>query len=645
MKRRSESPSAHAPTRTAGLLSVRGLLVGAAIGLLASAAVLLWLALCNPFLVDSLALALLIFVAAPAVAAGATGALFGLLWAVIGRTARSGKRRRSPGLYGAVFAVAVVVALLACAGGRIAAVRAEHGPSEPSLKLLVVGVDGATWRIATPMIENGELPTLALAVDSGASGVLTSLKPLCSPRLFTTIATGKTVDKHGIRGFSDTRADAVLVKRFWDILAERLGWDYGVIEWYVTWPPSASPGGFMVPGWLAAGDETVPPELSFLKKVRRLARRGRSRGIGFYAGIAIDAAVNGARLSTLRGLAGLALARGTEAEQRDIYRRQHAIFVRLITEAACHEIRRTGVEMLAIVYKSTDSLSHKYWGYYEPEAFPSIDPSAVERYGGTIQEVYAAVDREIGRLTRYLSSDGVLVILSDHGFEAERWIYPEMVSFRTETLLRRFGFSLDEVTYINMGDRFYVQPITLDESANAAKRAELTRVFSSIALEETGAKAFAVENIDKEGTGDDYVEVTVTEDLRQIASDDPLLMAEDGTSMRLSDFLTVMDRSGGHATDGVIVLAGKPFAAGARIEGATILDVTPTILASLGLPVAQDMDGRALSEAMTREFLSDSPVGMVETYETEVRQPQPSATIGSMPEELRDRLRSLGYVQ
>ena len=74
-----------------------------------------------------------------------------------------------------------------------------------------------------------------------------------------------------------------------------------------------------------------------------------------------------------------------------------------------------------------------------------------------------------------------------------------------------------------------------------------------------------------------------------------------------------------------------------------MLDVAPTILALLGLPVAEDMDGRVLTELITPEFLSAHPLHTIETYETGDRS-EPQAIESPYDEEVLERLRSLGYI-
>jgi hypothetical protein len=67
--------------------------------------------------------------------------------------------------------------------------------------------------------------------------------------------------------------------------------------------------------------------------------------------------------------------------------------------------------------------------------------------------------------------------------------------------------------------------------------------------------------------------------------------------------------------DGVLLLYGEGVRAGALLPRARIVDVVPTLLYGMGLPVARDLDGRTLTEAFTPEFLAGHPLNFVPSYE------------------------------
>lgn len=102
-----------------------------------------------------------------------------------------------------------------------------------------------------------------------------------------------------------------------------------------------------------------------------------------------------------------------------------------------------------------------------------------------------------------------------------------------------------------------------------------------------------------------------------------------------------------HKLDGIVFMKGPGVKKGVSIAGATVLDITPTVLTLFGLPTAQDMDGRPIEDALTpgtmKKIARDT---RLKTYETAARKPGGEAPIASpVDEELRERLRSLGYIQ
>jgi predicted AlkP superfamily phosphohydrolase/phosphomutase len=102
-----------------------------------------------------------------------------------------------------------------------------------------------------------------------------------------------------------------------------------------------------------------------------------------------------------------------------------------------------------------------------------------------------------------------------------------------------------------------------------------------------------------------------------------------------------------HKLDGMIFMMGPHAVKGGGISGATVLDIAPTILAMYGLPTAKDMDGRpipgGLEPSLVKRMERES---RLDTYET-ARAPGGAEEPLRSPvdQELRERLRTLGYIQ
>jgi predicted AlkP superfamily phosphohydrolase/phosphomutase len=101
-----------------------------------------------------------------------------------------------------------------------------------------------------------------------------------------------------------------------------------------------------------------------------------------------------------------------------------------------------------------------------------------------------------------------------------------------------------------------------------------------------------------------------------------------------------------HGIDGVIIFAGPGVKAEHRIVGKpSVVDVTPTVLAYLGLPAAEDMDGRPLTECFEESFLSEHPIVWIPTYETGEALGSEFPIESPIDEGIREKLRSLGYIE
>jgi arylsulfatase A-like enzyme len=101
-----------------------------------------------------------------------------------------------------------------------------------------------------------------------------------------------------------------------------------------------------------------------------------------------------------------------------------------------------------------------------------------------------------------------------------------------------------------------------------------------------------------------------------------------------------------HRASGIVFMSGPGIEAGKTIQGATVYDIAPTVLALFGLPVAQDMDGRPLTEAWQPDLLARSPITYIDTYEVEGADDGGDSEPVQSPvdEEIKEMLRSLGYI-
>jgi predicted AlkP superfamily phosphohydrolase/phosphomutase len=100
--------------------------------------------------------------------------------------------------------------------------------------------------------------------------------------------------------------------------------------------------------------------------------------------------------------------------------------------------------------------------------------------------------------------------------------------------------------------------------------------------------------------------------------------------------------SGHHRLEGILALQGRGVGRGMRIENAGLLDVLPTLLNLLDLPIALDLEGRALRQALDPAFALAHPPKFVDAYAAPRAGPGPDQS--DLDRNVLERLRSLGYI-
>ena len=144
---------------------------------------------------------------------------------------------------GAGVAVSGVLLALAIASSTPGPAAAAEPPAAP--KLLLLGVDGASWKVIGPMLASGRLPALERFFRNGAhSRSFETLESGASPLVWTTIATGRTPKDHGIESFVVELDNGSMVpvtssgrkaRAIWEI-ASMHDLSVGVVGYWASWP-------------------------------------------------------------------------------------------------------------------------------------------------------------------------------------------------------------------------------------------------------------------------------------------------------------------------------------------------------------------------------------------------------------------------
>lgn len=328
----------------------------------------------------------------------------------------------------------VAVALLAGCGrerpaGNGAGVEAGPPP------VLLLAVDALEWSEVLTRTKAGELPVLAGLMRSGRYGYLRSMVPSVSPVIWTTVATGRAPDDHGIQGFAKVDAPGGPAttlfnnwdrrrKAFWNVGTDR-GRRTAVLGWWMTYPVDSLDG--VMVAQVNTLDALAPggsrPLMGGLDPGRpgQVFPPSREKEL-----LAVGSGVAAGTDSTLAALFGDAFAGAAGDERRLFEEVAWAIRADATYLEIAHAIDPASFDVLAVYVGAIDVVSHRFWRYAHPGEFEH-PPSAreIERFGGVLGAYYAHVDREIGRLLARYDRPPQVIVLSDHGMHAvnraHRW--------------------------------------------------------------------------------------------------------------------------------------------------------------------------------------------------------------------------------
>ncbi len=520
-------------------------------------------------------------------------------------------------------------------------------------RVVVIGLDGATFDLLRPWAEAGFLPNLAKLLETGCSGPLRStIQPTTAPA-WTTFLTGVNQGKHGLFDFVARRQDGynLEVTSSAHVKAASI-FDYAgqqglkVLGLNIPYTAPARPvNGVLIGGPFAP---TVTPDLFFPQeyydKIMRLVP-------GYfvlpdYDGRAVDPLAD--------------------------YAHKLSVGIANREKIALHLLQHEPWDLFMMVFMESDEVQHTFWHCLDaPEA------SSDFRYRHTILQVYQRLDEAIGRLlaaATAVSPDTPLstFIVSDHGagpfawmINLNRWLADAgFLHFRQDSTSALQQQKARLLKQLALGYRRYIPG-----KLRAAMRARLgvarfeqvkggfesALLTSNVAWEQTRAYALgAGGNIyvnlkGREPTGivepgadyervrqeliahlmtmrdpDSGQPVVKQAHLREALYSGSFLEQAPDVVIEWSDYaywgrgqyesqsaafekqrhfdFSDQPLTGSHRPEGILIANGPGMQHGAEVEGASLLDLAPTLLGILGIKSPADMDGRFLSELFTKEY-------------------------------------------
>jgi hypothetical protein len=563
---------------------------------------------------------LLVFPAVAAVAGTAIGAV------VLAFGAMRRSRRPAAVVAGKPFLVTLAASILIALA--LFVMRAPERAWRAAPKLVVLCIDGGTWQIIDPLIEAGRLPNLARLKRDGAAAVLMSTDPSFSMVAWTTIGTGVQPEKHGIRSFYDTQ-DHLQSKRFWEVFEDN-GHSIGLFRWWITWPPRVK-NGFVIPDILARDATSFPQHYDFINQFRLDMKSAHSTPVSRKVALAWRFLRSGLRLETCLKIAVDVLPALRAGRFADFHIAARRAEIRLNADMYAHLLRVFQPEYTCLYDNGVDQMSHFYWQYYEPGEFRDVDPAEVARYGNAIPDYYVLHDEIIGWIVEHIQPSATIVVLSDHGFAADRAGGRNLYFPRGTPILPALGLD-DEFYSLALGSRTFIESIHRDPTENSVALERAADVLNSLVVRESGVPLFHA-----------WIE---QEQRLQLDVSDSLLSLEGHVEtpagiVPLQEWFTTRAFTGTHHPEGIFIGRGPAFRQGHEGARAHLIDIAPTLLHTAGFPLSRELDGTVVWDWIADAFRSGSDVAWVDSY----GRYDPVRPDVEVDEETLKKLRSLGYVR
>jgi predicted AlkP superfamily phosphohydrolase/phosphomutase len=553
-------------------------------------------------------------------------------------------------------------------------------------RVLVLALDGTTFDLIGPWLDDGSMPNLAALRREGASGPLRSIVPPVTAPAWCSFMTGKNPGKHGVFEFflrepgrfeeRPVSSRARAGRTIWEILGDA-GKKVLVVNVPVTYPPSpvngCLVGDFLTP--MGARDFTWPPGL--LDEIEAATGPYQLYHVEVYrpgrAGLVLDE-----------------LDRVLEANRR----------------ANAWLLREKPWDFAMLHVWGTDRYGHELWHVLD-ERHPMHDPAEAAIWRERCLAYWRRVDAVCGEWMA-AAGDATCVVLSDHGFGPihhflvfNAWLLRSgwiKLKPNALTLLKRslFEMGLAPAAGYRLAMKLGFARMRLAAGVGTRKRLveRVNRAFLSLRdVDWSRTRAYSKGNYgqlflnlkgrEERGIVDpadaESVLADLERELRRLRdpSTGELLIGDvfrkeelyAGPFLERAPDLTFLPRdmrykalgtvdftsnrfvepvygnSGDHRMNGVLFVRGEGVRRGARLAGANLVDVAPTILHHLGLGVPSDFDGRVLTEAFTAEELSAHPVRGAPPADPIAPGDAPGSGLSAEAErEIRERLKGIGYV-
>jgi predicted AlkP superfamily phosphohydrolase/phosphomutase/tetratricopeptide (TPR) repeat protein len=320
----------------------------------------------------------------------------------------------------------------------------------PGKKVLLIGWDAADWEMIDPLLQSGQMPALAHLLKGGVRGNLATIQPVLSPMLWTSIATGKRADKHGICGFTEPLADGSGIgpvrstsrkcKAIWNILSQN-GLKSNIVGWFATNPAEPINGVMITDQFLVSPEAKIantvhPPELAGSMAALRVTP---------------DSLMAEDLVAFIPRLAELDL----KADDRPLKLARRLAKVASVQAVATALIQSEPWNLMGVYFDAIDQFGHEFMSFHPPR-MPGITELDFELYQHVMTSCYRFHDMMLYTLLQYIDEQTNVILVSDHGYECgHRRPPPEEAKRNPEGCHRGFGIACLKGPDIKENERLY----------------------------------------------------------------------------------------------------------------------------------------------------------------------------------------------
>ncbi|MBX6313646.1 MAG: alkaline phosphatase family protein, partial [Isosphaeraceae bacterium] len=240
---------------------------------------------------------------------------------------------------------------------------------------------------------------------------------------------------------------------------------------------------------------------------------------------------------------------------------------------------------------------HRYWRAMDPTPFlTKTSAEEVRKYGPAIEFGYRVADRTLRRLWR-LADERTVVMLAS-GLGQQPYVVEDFPEGRQVTRIRDI-YQIIELC----GASGHCTPMSMMAPQwnlripDPARRAQAEQVLRTAWTGTPATRLFAFETV-----GDTICLNIFQKNLKTIDPEAPCVFPDaGGRRFRLGELCAFQDatpKEGYHDRVGLVLLRGAGIRRGAQLHECSNLDLAPTMLHLMGLPIPSFMKGRVLEEAL-----------------------------------------------